>query len=562
MSGPRIRAVTKERMRRELALAGGSALSGPMESSSPSEPDSRLAAPAAAAAAGMVSDTLPAGPMADGEGYTPPNGGGAAESAPVVTARSIRSRPGKPKRPTPMDLAWRQVALDEKEGNMLPYVAETETEIRMEELSESSRRDVEELRRIKQLNQDGKDDEYLAALGEYLEKKKEEKKKKRKKGRKKSTGTRTSKKREAAPSSTGRKKAAPSDAANEDAIMDESEGEDDGDKKMPAMDTAADASSTYDDGLMTDQDDDDDDGDDNSVEHVPLAASAPAAAALAAVGNNYFFGSSEEDEGEDEDEGEAERELAYKRDASWSDAEDEDEEQQQNKKRRATTVDDIDGGSGGDDDDEEDIASASPLSLQDKVVLLLNRRSDRVGGPSTKSKEGLRGLLLAAVNPYEETSQFLSEPRCKELKSSWASLRADLPSKSRKKNKKKSRFEVLSKADIVDHIVDVGVRLVAEYDDSFDEPKVPLPKLNAGIKKVYELYKECITIVSAEEARARRDSESKTKRRRSSAGPGGDKAKGKSASTLAKFRSNAASYDFEAKRHHPSFVRSFVSMYS
>ena len=86
-----------------------------------------------------------------------------------------------------MDLAWRQVALDEKEGRLPDYVAETEAEKRMERLSEKSRREGEELRRIRQLNRDGNDDAYLEALGEYLsshrkERRKQKKKTKEKKG--------------------------------------------------------------------------------------------------------------------------------------------------------------------------------------------------------------------------------------------------------------------------------------------------------------------------------------------------------------------------------------------
>ena len=81
----------------------------------------------------------------------------------AAAARAPRS-----KRPTPMDLAWRQVALDEKEGRLPEYVAETETEKRMERMSERARRDGTELRRIRQLNREGNEDAYLDALGEYL----------------------------------------------------------------------------------------------------------------------------------------------------------------------------------------------------------------------------------------------------------------------------------------------------------------------------------------------------------------------------------------------------------
>ena len=78
----------------------------------------------------------------------------------------------KYKRPTPMDLAWRQVALDEKEGRIPEYVAETEVEKRMERMSKEAKRDVAELRRIRQLNRDGNDDAYFDALEKYLSRKK------------------------------------------------------------------------------------------------------------------------------------------------------------------------------------------------------------------------------------------------------------------------------------------------------------------------------------------------------------------------------------------------------
>jgi len=67
-----------------------------------------------------------------------------------------------------MDLAWRQVALDEREGRLPEVVAETETEKRMEALAERARRSRQELRRIRQLNRGGNDAAYLDALGEYL----------------------------------------------------------------------------------------------------------------------------------------------------------------------------------------------------------------------------------------------------------------------------------------------------------------------------------------------------------------------------------------------------------
>jgi hypothetical protein len=80
-----------------------------------------------------------------------------------------------------MDLAWRQVALDEKEGRLPDYVAETEAEKRMERLSEKSRREGEELRRIRQLSRDGNDDAYLEALGEYLSSHRKERRKQKEK---------------------------------------------------------------------------------------------------------------------------------------------------------------------------------------------------------------------------------------------------------------------------------------------------------------------------------------------------------------------------------------------
>ena len=109
------------------------------------------------------------------------------QSSSSSAASSARPRS---KRPTPMDLAWRQVALDEKEGRLPDYVAETEAEKRMERLSEKSRREGEELRRIRQLNRDGDDDAYLEALGEYLSShRKERRKQKQKTKEKKGTDT-------------------------------------------------------------------------------------------------------------------------------------------------------------------------------------------------------------------------------------------------------------------------------------------------------------------------------------------------------------------------------------
>ena len=109
------------------------------------------------------------------------------QSSSSSAASSARPRS---KRPTPMDLAWRQVSLDEKEGRLPDYVAETEAEKRMERLSEKSRREGEELRRIRQLNRDGNDDAYLEALGEYLSRHRKERRKQKQK-------TKTEEKKEA-----------------------------------------------------------------------------------------------------------------------------------------------------------------------------------------------------------------------------------------------------------------------------------------------------------------------------------------------------------------------------
>ena len=72
------------------------------------------------------------------------------------------------KRPTPMDLAWRQVALDEAAGRLPPFVAETKADKIIERVGEQNKRDGEELRRIRQLSATD-DDAYLDALGEYLD---------------------------------------------------------------------------------------------------------------------------------------------------------------------------------------------------------------------------------------------------------------------------------------------------------------------------------------------------------------------------------------------------------
>ena len=113
--------------------------------------------------------------MSKGEEYEHPLpiGGGGGPAAAAALPRS--------KRLTPMDLAWRQVMLDEKEGRLPDYVAETPAELKLEAIGEKSRRDGEELRRIRQLNQDGNDDAYIEALGEYLSSHRKERRKQKKK---------------------------------------------------------------------------------------------------------------------------------------------------------------------------------------------------------------------------------------------------------------------------------------------------------------------------------------------------------------------------------------------
>jgi len=74
----------------------------------------------------------------------------------------------RPKRPTPMDLAWRQVALDEAAGRLPPFVAETKADKIIERVGEQNKRDGEELRRIRELSATD-DDAYLDAVGAYLD---------------------------------------------------------------------------------------------------------------------------------------------------------------------------------------------------------------------------------------------------------------------------------------------------------------------------------------------------------------------------------------------------------
>ena len=74
--------------------------------------------------------------------------------------------PRREKRPTPMDLAWRQVALDEAAGRLPPFVAETEVEKKLERIAEKNRRDKAELARIRKLYAEDVD-AGLEAIGRF-----------------------------------------------------------------------------------------------------------------------------------------------------------------------------------------------------------------------------------------------------------------------------------------------------------------------------------------------------------------------------------------------------------
>ena len=88
------------------------------------------------------------------------------EPLPNSTATSTQPRP---KKPTPLDLAWRQVAIDEKEGRIPEYVAETEAEKKLERIAERNRKSRAELAKIRTLLAgDSKDiDAGLEAVGRY-----------------------------------------------------------------------------------------------------------------------------------------------------------------------------------------------------------------------------------------------------------------------------------------------------------------------------------------------------------------------------------------------------------
>ena len=75
----------------------------------------------------------------------------------------------RPKKPTPMDLAWRQVAIDEREGRIPEFKAETETEMKLERIAERNRKSRAELVKIRALLAgDSQDvDAGLEAVGRY-----------------------------------------------------------------------------------------------------------------------------------------------------------------------------------------------------------------------------------------------------------------------------------------------------------------------------------------------------------------------------------------------------------
>ncbi len=75
----------------------------------------------------------------------------------------------RPKKSTPMDLAWRQVAIDEREGRIPEFKAETETEMKLERIAERNRKSRAELVKIRALLAgDSQDvDAGLEAVGRF-----------------------------------------------------------------------------------------------------------------------------------------------------------------------------------------------------------------------------------------------------------------------------------------------------------------------------------------------------------------------------------------------------------
>ena len=75
----------------------------------------------------------------------------------------------RPKKPTPIDMAWRQVAIDEREGRIPEFKAETETEMKLERIAERNRKSRAELVKIRALLAgDSQDvDAGLEAVGRY-----------------------------------------------------------------------------------------------------------------------------------------------------------------------------------------------------------------------------------------------------------------------------------------------------------------------------------------------------------------------------------------------------------
>ena len=85
------------------------------------------------------------------------------------TSTKERSTLPRPKKPTPIDMAWRQVAIDEREGRIPEFKAETETEIKLERIAERNRKSRAELVKIRTLLAgDSQDvDAGLEAVGRY-----------------------------------------------------------------------------------------------------------------------------------------------------------------------------------------------------------------------------------------------------------------------------------------------------------------------------------------------------------------------------------------------------------
>ena len=402
----------------------------------------------------------------------------------------------KPKRPTPMDLAWRQVALDEKEGRIPEFVAETEAERKVEAISAKNKERLLLLRKIKDASKRGDYDEYHRLMDRLLS------------GSDLAAGDADGGKDDDSLSSIDSDDSNITRNSSGDKVW---KGQVDPDTFLAGLFEEAKArrnagrSAAAEEGVEVVEEDsagaanlkrgDDDDGDD-------------------VICIDDIDGNSGDGQNVDED------------------------------------------GDNDGDEEEDDV----PLKVWEKCQMIMNRRSNNKNSPSISSSEDIRLLLNCALRDYGEAGEFLSDStllQFKDIEDLWAGYADMLPKKRRDKSSfdsvsKKDCTECIAMAGGA-----LTAEYAEESKPKIDRRKLKagLSKLLV----FYEECKKKVDVEEAaarrkSEAKARRATKATTTKAATAPSSSAGRGRPKTLAVLRTHKDRSTAYDFEARIHHPELV--------